>query len=101
MNSVRKSGMMGGPDEMGNMPSQYLNKFIDQFFMEANMKNGASDGQDSAQNDRFNFNWLIKHQNYTNNIKTKVNINKNEAATKINLEYVDIIDPQENEMLND
>lgn len=30
-----------------------------------------------------------------------MNINKNEAATKINLEYVDIIDPQENEMLND
>ena len=60
------------------------------------MPNEAVEQQEFGQ-----FNWLIKQKQFNKNIKTRVNIDKNENKTKINMEYVDILDPHEDEMLND
>lgn len=47
-----------------------------------------------------NLNWNPK-QHTKSNLQTLVNIDKGEDTTKINMHYFEIINPQEDEMLND
>lgn len=47
------------------------------------------------------FNWVFKKKQKKQNLTTMVNIEKDQNKTKINMEYVDIMDPFEDEMLND